>query len=241
MHLRTLVPQPLRLALRLARRHWHDLRSGLHGQWARPTHGVDLIRPEHGIETVQRIAQSAFYENKLHNIRLAAQRIGTVEVPPGAVFSFWQIVGMPARWRGYREGRNLINGQLRSAYGGGLCQVSSILYHLALQARLEVLERHHHSLDIYTEAERVAPLGSDATVVFGYKDLRLRNNLDTPLRFEIEVLDGRVVARLCTAQPIAAHAPTFVRTDSPGLRRVETYVDGLLVAVQEYRVEAKNG
>ncbi len=241
MHLRSFVPSPIRLAVQVTRRQWRDLRSGLHRQWARPTHGIDVVQTEHGIETVQNITQSAFYDNKLHNICLAAQRIATVVVQPGAVFSFWQTVGIPARWRGYREGRNLINGQLRSAYGGGLCQVSSLLYHLALQARLEVLERHHHSLDIYTEAERVAPLGADATVVYGYKDLRLRNNLGTPLRFEIEVLDGCVVARMRTTQPIAAHTPTFVRTDAPDGRRVETYVDGQLVAVQEYRVEAKNG
>ena len=38
-------------------------------------------------------------------------------------------------------------------------------------------------MDIYTEETRFTPLGSDATVACGYKDLRIKNNLKNPIRF----------------------------------------------------------
>jgi len=59
-------------------------------------------------------------------------------------------------------------------YGGGLCQLSGIIYHAVLEAGLEILERHPHSLDIYTATTRYTPLGSDAAVVYGHKDLRFK-------------------------------------------------------------------
>ncbi len=88
--------------------------------------------------------------------------------------------------------RNLVNGKIQFTYGGGICQVAGILYHLALMAGLDILERHSHSLDIYTEVERFTPLGADATVVYGYKDLRIRNNTGHPICFEIYITGNEI-------------------------------------------------
>ncbi|HTP30232.1 MAG TPA: VanW family protein, partial [Anaeromyxobacteraceae bacterium] len=38
-------------------------------------------------------------------------------------------------------------------------------------------ERHSHSIDLYTDSTRFAPLGADATVAYGRKDLRFENTL----------------------------------------------------------------
>ena len=88
--------------------------------------------------------------------------------------------------------------RLQEEVGGGLCQVSGLIYFLALHGGMNILERHAHSLDIYTEEERFTPLGSDATVVFGYKDLRFMNPYDFPvsLNFLIPetVLTGELIA-----------------------------------------------
>ena len=53
--------------------------------------------------------------------------------------------------------------------------MSGLIYYVSLMAGLEVLERHPHSRDIYDDQTRYAPLGADATVAYGFKDLRVLN------------------------------------------------------------------
>ncbi|NUO01312.1 MAG: VanW family protein [Saprospiraceae bacterium] len=176
------------------------------------------------------------FDNKLGNMRLAADRINRIAIEPGQIFSFWSTVGWPSRFRGYRRSRNLVNGKIQFAYGGGICQVASILYHLSLMAGLEIRERHNHSLDIYTEAERFTPLGADATVVYGYKDLRILNNTTHLICFEISISGNEIAAQLSSAGWIKARTVIFERTEMPSKRRVVTLADGVAVAESFYRI-----
>ncbi|MBI1307477.1 MAG: vancomycin B-type resistance protein [Bacteroidetes bacterium] len=137
----------------------------------------------------QRIMPGDWTANKVHNLKLAALTISGLIVKPGETFSFWNRVGNPTTKRGYREGRNLVNGKLKREAGGGLCQLSGALYFLALRTGMTVTERHAHSIDIYTEADRYSPLGSDATVVYGYKDFRFVNDGNYDISVSIEVTD----------------------------------------------------
>ena len=89
-----------------------------------------------------------------------------------------------------------MNGKLVFSAGGGLCQLSSLLYHLSLLAGLEILERHAHSVDIYQEEERFTPLGADATVSFPYRDLRIRNTFNCPIRFTIDLEEESIRGHL---------------------------------------------
>ncbi|MEQ1765147.1 MAG: VanW family protein, partial [Pyrinomonadaceae bacterium] len=63
--------------------------------------------------------------------------------------------------------------------GGGLCQISNALYDAALQANLEIVERHRHT-QIVTGS--LAEHGRDATVFWNYVDLRFRSS--KPIRIE---------------------------------------------------------
>ncbi|MBL7798789.1 MAG: VanW family protein [Saprospiraceae bacterium] len=166
----------------------------------------------------------------------AGKKINQVLIMPGEIFSFWEAVGCPGPWQGYRKGRNLVAEKIQGAYGGGLCQVSGILYYLALGTGLEILERHNHSVDIYSENERFAPLGSDATVVYGYKDLRFRNTTGQPLYFDLDSTASQVNACLHSPLPLAFHNPEFVRRDENDQRIVQTEIKGNLLAVSRYRI-----
>lgn len=148
---------------------------------------------------------SATLEAKKHNLRQAALRINQVVWMPGEIFSFWHIVGNPNDTRRFKAGRSIHAGVTTLDIGGGLCQASGIIHHLALITGLDILERHNHSVDLYTEQTRFAPIGTDATVFFGFKDLRLRNNLDTPLRFHLHVGDDTLTLTL-----IGEHLPPQV-------------------------------
>ena len=109
---------------------------------------------------------------KVHNLRLAIRRLNGLNVPAGELFSFWAQIGRASRWKGYVEGRELREGCIIPAVGGGLCQLSSALYDAALRAGLEIVERHAHSEVV---PGSLAELGRDATVFWNYVDLRFRS------------------------------------------------------------------
>ncbi|MBL7807095.1 MAG: VanW family protein [Saprospiraceae bacterium] len=237
MNIRSIVPRPAKVGLRWVQRRWADYQSGMYGQLAGPTKtdAVSLLLTP-ALELEQPIMPSAFFENKVHNMQTAATRIQQVLLLPGQVFSFWHVVGYPGARKGYKKGRNLVAGKVQGDYGGGLCQVSGLLYYIALSTGLDILERHSHSIDIYAEEDRFAPLGADATVAFGYKDLRFRNNTAHALRFHITANAQRISAEVSCSGPLSATTPEFIRTDMPDRRVVQTLVGGKIVAVSEYGV-----
>lgn len=176
------------------------------------------------LTVAQPIPPTAHVLEKLHNLELARQRVGDLLIPPGGVLSFWHVVGPPSAKRGYQAGRSLLGGELRADYGGGLCQLSGALYHLSLVAGLRVLERHPHSVDIYDDLTRHTPLGADATVAYGFKDLRIENLLSTPLCFRLALEAERLTCALCCAAPMAPWTVDFVKVPtSNGTTRIETY------------------
>jgi vancomycin resistance protein VanW len=171
----------------------------------------------------QRVLSTDYVEAKLHNIETARRSLENLPVPPGGIFSFWHVVGRPTGARGFRPGRSLLGGQLQPDYGGGLCQLSGLVYCLCLQAGLEILERHPHSRDIYEDTERYTPLGADATVAYGFKDLRMLNTLRAPVCFRVSIGTETITGCLCSPAAIEPAAVEFVRTgEADGCCTVET-------------------
>lgn len=157
--------------------------------------------------------------NKIHNLSLAINKINNIEIAPGHIFSFWKLAGEPSKKNGYIKSRSIVGGELEAAIGGGLCQLSGLIYFLSLQTGLTILERHQHSIDIYKNEERFTPLGSDATVSYGYKDFRFTNNFKFPvyLSFKLtnNLLTGTVLAteniELCTIKFEYKKHNTFIQ------------------------------
>lgn len=137
---------------------------------------------------------------KVENLRVSAKALHGLVIPADEVFSFWRQVGRTTRGRGYTIGRELREGCLVPNRGGGLCQVTGLLYQAALKAGLEIVERHEHS--------RLVPgsMGErdlDATVFWNYVDLRFRAPFQWRLEVELE----------------ATHLIVRVRADRPGEER----------------------
>lgn len=170
----------------------------------------------------QQIKRTNLFENKVHNLKLGAKKIETIVIQPGEVFSFWSVLGNPSVKNGYKTGRNIVNGVLQEAVGGGLCQLSGIIYHAALLAGFEVTERFNHTVDIYKEEDRFTPLGADATVVYGYKDLRFRNNLKQPVQLYFVFGEEEISCGVLTQRPITIQQLEFRRSEEAGKRVVET-------------------
>lgn len=219
MNVRNYIPASLRLRLKRFQRTCSDILSGDRFKFSSRekqspayTYRVSLKQP---------IMKTAFLENKIHNIRRGSEEIAQIVVLPGEILSFWNIIGQPSKKNDYKVGRNLIAGKLSEDYGGGLCQLSSIMYHISLTTGLQVLERYNHSVDIYAEEERFTPLGADATVVYGYKDFRIKNPYDFPLRFSFQVNDEEITCYVESEKEIQAKQIDFKRNPNGNTVRVD--------------------
>jgi vancomycin resistance protein VanW len=121
--------------------------------------------------------------NKVDNLKIAIKKINHLVIKPGETFSFWFLVGRTPRWKGYKKGMILQNGEVKSGYGGGLCQLSNLLYWMVLHTPLTVVERHRHSFDVFPDNNRTIPFGCGATVSYNYIDFQFKNN--TKLNFQL--------------------------------------------------------
>lgn len=203
-------------------RFFNDLQSGDWQRFARKRRLKEAADGWFESALEQPIRPGPTLQQKLKNIQLACTAIDGLVLAPGEIFSFWQLVGAPVSKRGFLASRNIVRGKLSLEVGGGLCQVSGIIYHLGLMSGLSILERHAHSADIYREEERFSPLGADATVVFGYKDLRIQNPYAFPLVFRFVCTSGQLRFSIFTPEPIRSRDIIFMRERVGERERVET-------------------
>ena len=222
--IKKIIPGELKRSLKIKSRYIGDILTGNAQSMVNfiPINEIDKyqFQPQSSISQVIKI--NSYSENKKHNLALAINRLENIVIQPGNLFSFWHLVGNPNYKNGYKEGRTIINNQLQSDIGGGLCQLSGLIYWLILKAGLVTTERHPHTHDIYTESTRFAPLGSDATVVYGYKDLRFINTLPVPICWQFKLLPTEIIASLCSTQKINQFEIEFRREESNEQRIVHT-------------------
>ncbi|MFC3159386.1 VanW family protein [Chryseobacterium arachidis] len=192
------LPHHWKLQLKLLQRYFDEQKT----QYSYPKSYSSENIGEHKLELKQSIKKGEFYENKVHNLKIVGNKINNLVIQPNEVFSFWKLIGKPTQKNRFKEGRNLIKSKISSDFGGGICQFSSILYFLALQSGLKIIERFPHSMDIYKEHERFAPLGSDCTVVYGYKDLQIQNPFSFPIQLRCLVNDGELSVHLLSQKEI---------------------------------------
>ena len=123
--------------------------------------------------------------NRENNLDLACKAINGVIIYPGEVFSYNETLGERTVEKGYKPGAAYVGNATVNLIGGGICQVSSMLYNCALLADLQIVERWNHTFTtVYT------PLGQDATVSWGSLDFRFRNTTNHPIRIEASASGG---------------------------------------------------
>lgn len=170
-----------------------------------------VLKIQHPICIIQPIMPSRLYDNKIINITRGAALLDHSIIGANKNWSFWHRIQHPGTANGFVPGRNLVNGKLVAQVGGGLCQLSSMVYHLALLGGLTIVERHAHSIDIYEEDQRFTPLGADATVVWGFKDLRLYNPHQFSVSLKFRVEQGKLIGELNTETNLVAQQVDFVQ------------------------------
>lgn len=126
-------------------------------------------------------------ENKVVNLRLAAQKLDGVLLRPGETFSYWKLIGAPTRRKGYLPGMILRNGGFEAGVGGGLCQMSNLIFWMTLHTPLTVIERHRHGYDVFPDSDRKQPFGSGATCAYPHCDLMIRNDTEETWQLRVRV------------------------------------------------------
>lgn len=227
------IPKHIKLGFKIAKRNFFDSKFISNNHFAKINKSE--INFPFFIKTSQEIKNGAFLDNKIHNLKLASNFINQITIYPNEIFAFWKTVKNPSDKNGFKKGRNIVNQKVSEEIGGGLCQLSGIIYHTSLKANLEIVERYNHSVDIYSEQERFTPLGADATVVFGYKDLRIKNNFTFPIQFEIKIIDQKIVCSLKSTERIDEHLIEFTIHENAENLEVSTFLNNIKISISNYK------
>ncbi|MDU5144432.1 MAG: VanW family protein [Paenibacillus dendritiformis] len=140
-------------------------------------------------------------DNKKINLQIALKKLNGIVIHPGETFSYWKLIGKPTRRKGYVDGMVLFYGGFKTGIGGGLCQLSNLIYWTALHTPLQVTERHRHSYDVFPDSNRTQPFGSGATCVYNYLDLQIYNPTEEPYQLQLALEKDRLIGRWRSAAP----------------------------------------
>ncbi|MNW26137.1 Vancomycin B-type resistance protein VanW [compost metagenome] len=157
-----------------------------------PKRTVESLKQE-GIE--RRIVQfstslGSSSTGRVHNVQAAAKTVDGMILRPDEVFDYAKVIADAESKYGFREAPVIVSGRLEPGIGGGICQVSSTLYHAALQTGLNIVERRNHSLPV-----SYLPRGQDATFATGSINFRFKNNTGKHLLLRANVESGQLVVK----------------------------------------------
>jgi vancomycin resistance protein YoaR len=127
------------------------------------------------------------YRGKAHgaraaNIKLAAQLLDGVVIQPNELFSFNKTVGPRTEKQGFKKAKVIFKKRLRKDFGGGVCQAASTLHAVFLYAGLDIVEHSPHS-----RASSYIQPSLDATVIWGVKDLQVKNTYPFPVKIVTDI------------------------------------------------------
>ncbi len=183
--------------------------------------------------------------NRIHNVQLVAHLVDGKLIAPGATFSFNGTTGERSAAKGFLEAPVIVNGELQTGLGGGVCQVSTTVFNAAYEAGLPITSRTNHALYISHY-----PLGRDATVDYPGIDLKFVNDTSRWLLLRTWVGPSSLTVTLygapqhrrvqTIAQPLRFVSPPPVqKTVDATLKPGERVVDDPGVPAQSTSVERK--
>lgn len=113
------------------------------------------------------------------NVTTGCSKVDGTILYPGDEFELCSTVSPFTQENGYELAGSYQNGTTVESFGGGICQVATTLYNAVIRAELEITMRYNHSMMVHY----VQP-SMDAAIAGNYKDLRFKNNLDSPVYIE---------------------------------------------------------
>ena len=153
------------------------------------------------------------------NLYLACKAINGTIVAPGELFSFNEIVGPRTAAKGYQLAP-VVGGTGR---GGGICQVSTTLFNVALLGNLKIAKRFQHSV-----AVTYVPYGRDAMIYKTANDFKFVNDSPYFIKVVASSSNGVVKISFMTREPNVSPSSdvTLPVTYSNGTYTLNRYYKG---------------
>ncbi|MBD3311661.1 MAG: hypothetical protein GF349_04190 [Candidatus Magasanikbacteria bacterium] len=117
--------------------------------------------------------------NRIRNIANAIAKLNGVLIKPGEEFSTIAYT-RPFTYEGGYYPELVIKGdEIKPEIGGGLCQIGTTLFRMAMNAGMDITQRRNHSLVVHYYNDPVNGLpGTDATIYDPAPDFRFLNDTD---------------------------------------------------------------
>lgn len=167
------------------------------------------------------------YSDRGHNIQVGASRINNICLLPGERVSFDQVIHDSSDGQGFQAAGSYLNGQVVQTEGGGICQVSTTAYNALLRAGILPVKRLPHSMPVH-----YVPLGLDAAISAGSKDLVVENTFDVPILIKAFTSGNRLTFQIVSyagALKGYSYVPRAVKLSSLKAKAyLDIYKDGVL-------------
>lgn len=169
-----------------------------------------------------------YQENKVFNLKLVSKTMDKLVIEPGETFSFWQLARFAEEKQKYKEGLCSVNGEIVPRAGGGLCQISNLLFWLFLHTPLTIVERHPHAVREFPYQDNEIPEGTDATVSEGWLDLKVRNDTMKQYQIAFEFDEENIYARVYSNQPVGHQYDIYAKDISYFQQNKRIYQEALI-------------
>lgn len=144
-----------------------------------------------GITTIIGVGTSTFrdsHTNRIKNIARAVERLNGTIIAPGEEFSTINYAGPFTLENGYLPEEVIKGNQIKKEIGGGMCQIGTTLFRMAMNSGMPITERTNHSLVVGYYADPVnGNPGTDATIYEPILDFKFLNDTGSYLLLETKI------------------------------------------------------
>jgi vancomycin resistance protein YoaR len=144
-----------------------------------------------GITDVVGVGISTFkdsHNNRIKNIANAVKRLNGTLIKPGEVFSANKSAGPYILANGFLPEAVIKGDEIKNEVGGGMCQIGTTLFRMAMNSGMDIVERRNHSLVVSYYADPVnGNPGTDATLYEPILDLKFLNDTGNYLLLQTDI------------------------------------------------------
>ena len=177
-----------------------------------------------------------------HNLTTGVKKMHGKVFKPGEVIDYWKILSAQGLWD-FKYGWVIANGTEEWQFGGGICGSSSLVFLPSWKSGLEIMERRNHS-KYFTYLYPMEDIGLDATVYRPRPNLKMRNNTDSPIVFNViddkekQVITVEVIGN-SFYKDVRVEGPIFVKWNHvKWIRHFEDFDGKITSEILESRYDA---
>ncbi len=128
------------------------------------------------------------HTNRIKNIARAVDRLNGTLIAPDEVFSAIKYAGPFTAETGYLPEEVIKGDMIKKEIGGGMCQIGTTLFRMAMNSGMDITERYNHSLVVsyYADPVNKNP-GTDATLYAPMLDLKFKNDTGSYLLLQTKI------------------------------------------------------